>query len=174
VTPEKEARTETLKALGKLAAALVPLAVAVTLYVEMKTEALRASITITQQATAHETATSSAAFEKLVERLELHESALESLGAKAATLQALTNRQGELLIRHDERISLALSHDERVTASQYVSVSEDEAESVSGPPEEPPLAKLKRTKLNRKRPQPSEATVNRIREQIQDQVQEDL
>jgi len=164
-----------LKAGAKLAAALAPLAIAVTVYFEMKTEALRASINVTQQATAHETATSSAAFGELVERLELHEGAIGHLNEEVKVLRTQAERQGNLLLRHDERIALTLRSRPQTAPREVTSVIVHESESQPdmSPPAELPLDKLKRTKLGKVRPEPSEAAVRRVRTQIQQQIQEE-
>ena len=173
--PEKEARIALLKAAGKLAVALAPLAVAMTYYFEQKTEALRASINVTQEATAQETATSSMAYGALVERLELHELALMGLAKEAAALRAIAGRQDSTLVRHSDQIagmqrnrspaaadmsSDGDGHGRPEPAMMMVEVGSD------GEEVEPPLAQLKRTKMKKARPRPSAANVQKIRKQM--------
>lgn len=173
MSPEKEARIALLKAAGKLAVALAPLAVAMTYYFEQKTEALRASINVTQEATAQETATSSMAYGALVERLELHELALMGLAKEAAALRAIAGRQDSTLVRHSDQIAgmqrnrspaaadmSSDGHGRPEPAMMVVEVGSD------GEKVEPPLAQLKRTKMKKARPRPSAANVQKIRKQM--------
>lgn len=176
MSPEKEARIELLKALGKLAVALAPLAVAMTYYFEQKTEALRASINATQEATAQETATSSVAYGAMVERLELHERALEDLAKEAAALRAVAGRQGSTLARHSDQLAGMQRLRNPVDVAAHVADTSSDGHGRTEPmaimigpdgqEEVAPLEQLKRIKMKKARPKPSAANVRQARQQI--------
>ena len=156
-------RNAVRNAILKLLAVLVPLVGATTVYVEKRAASLNASISVTQQATARETATSSVAFVVLIEALEAQAMELEQLSGEV-------NRQREVLARLDERIECIRNPPKKV-ARRPVRDSDGDGIRIVEVQAAPPALPSPRPRVLRQRPVASEEAVKKLQEQYQEQVQ---